>query len=415
MHSTLTDNLALVKPGSISVGIDLSLDKNVAVVLNEQGQRLDRFSFPTGRDGYAYLLQRLAALQSRHQAPALQIGMEPTNYYWKLLAAYLEQAGWPYRLVNPYTVKKHREGDQLDRSKDDQRDAATIAELVRTGKYTQTSLSHGVYAELRNRAKEYVRLHRDLARQKSLLWGQVGQAFPELTQAFQKLGGESAQALLRQHACAAHIRSLGEASFLAGVRQDLRGRRLAVKKVKQAYRLAQTSIGLEDGLQALQASISLRLETLDLLVRQCQQARSDLLACFLALPAASWMLSFPDLGALPAALILSEVGDPQRYQHACQWVKLAGTQPTPNASGRKSASQTPMSHKGRALLRTVVYLAVLRLLQVNPAFQARYQQLQTRPQHPLNKMQSIGVLMNKLLRILWALVHNQTRYDPRLV
>ena len=52
--------------------------------------------------------------------------MEPTNFFWKLLARELEEKQLSYRLVNAYTVKKHREGDQLDRSKDDRRDAVQI-------------------------------------------------------------------------------------------------------------------------------------------------------------------------------------------------------------------------------------------------------------------------------------------------
>ena len=59
--------------------------------------------------------------------------MEPSNYFWKLFAKELEEKKIPYHLVNAYTVKKHREGDQLDRSKDDQRDAGQIAELSRNG------------------------------------------------------------------------------------------------------------------------------------------------------------------------------------------------------------------------------------------------------------------------------------------
>ncbi len=55
--------------------------------------------------------------------------MEPTNYFWKLLARELEEQQIPYRLVNAYSVKKHREGNPLDASKDDPRDAKQIAEL----------------------------------------------------------------------------------------------------------------------------------------------------------------------------------------------------------------------------------------------------------------------------------------------
>src|SRR5262245_55172547 len=125
---TLSKKLNSLKAGSLFVGVDLALDQNVAVVLTERAEQLARFSFPNRRAGYDYFYRRLATLQQRHQAPAVLVGMEPTNYYWKLLAADLEQhqPDYLYRLVNPYTVKKNREGDQLDRSKDDNRNACAF-------------------------------------------------------------------------------------------------------------------------------------------------------------------------------------------------------------------------------------------------------------------------------------------------
>jgi muconolactone delta-isomerase len=55
---------------------------------------------------------------------------------------------------------------------------------------------------------------------------------------------------------------------------------------------------------------------------------------------------------------------------------------------------------------------VMRLVRVDEMFAQEYQRLQTREKNPLNKMQSLGALMNKLLRILWALIKNRSLYDP---
>ena len=63
-------------------------------------------------------------------------------------------------------------------------------------------------------------------------------------------------------------------------------------------------------------------------------------------------------------------------------------------------------------MRTALYLAVLRLVQIDPSFSKRYKELQERKDGSLAKMQAVGVLMNKLLRILWCLMRNKTLYDP---
>jgi len=411
-NSTLSKKLADVKPGTLYVGVDLALDRNVAVVLGERAERLDRFGFPNNQDGYDYFHRRLETLRERQQAPAALVGMEPTNYFWKLLATYLEQQQIGYRLVNPYTVKKHREGDQLDRSKDDSRDAFTIGDLLRTGKFTETRLLHGQYAELRQHSTLYERLRRNIQRQKNLIHNTAGQLFPELRHVFEDFTGLTALAMLSNHAVATLIPSMSQEAFIAGVRADFQGQRLQVSKLRRAHALATNSVGLTDGVQGLQLALRLHIEALETLQRQFGQAKMAFVDTFLTLPESRYMLSMHGLGKITAAIILAEIGDPNRYTNARQLIKLAGTQPVLNTSGRKTRSRTPMSHKGRPRLRTALFFAVMRLIQVDDTFGREYLRFQQREENPLTKMQALGALMNKLLRILWALMHHQTFYDP---
>jgi transposase len=400
-----------VKPGSLQVGVDLGLDRNYVVVLTERGERVDRFSFSNDRAGYDYFFSRIRRAKGEEAGRSVLVGMEPTNYLWKLLATELEQQQQGYCLVNAFTVKKHREGDQLDRSKDDPRDAFTIADLLRTGKFTQTHLLHGGYAELREYGKECERLQVQVSRQRNLVWAAARQAFPELQQAFKDLGGLTVRAMLRHQACALQIARLSQAEFIQAVRQDFTGKRIELSKLRRVYQLAPTSVGVRDGLIALQMSLLSDLKVLETLEEQLQVARQLLLGQFLALPEAQWMLSIPGLGALTAALILAELGDPHTFRGSQEWIKLAGTQPTPDSSGHHAATKTPMSHKGRSALRLHLFMACLRLVQFNPSFAGWYGYYQHRPQKPLTKMQALGVLMNKLLKILWALIHHQVTFQ----
>ncbi|MEJ2711214.1 MAG: IS110 family transposase [Anaerolineales bacterium] len=411
---TLSEKLIRVKPGTLYVGVDLALKRNVAVVLTESAEQLARFAFSNDRNGYDYFYDRLDKLQQSRRSPAVWVGMEPTNYFWKLLAADLEahRPEYSYYLVNPYTVKKHREGDQLDCSKDDNRDAFTVADLLRTGKYTKTQLLHGEYAELRQYARLYVRLQSDIRRQKMLIWNTAGQLFPELSQVFKDLQGMTVSAMLRNHAAAAVVSRMSAEAFLIGVQADFGRPRLQAAKLRRVHRLAPHSVGLKDGAEALQLTLRLHIETLEVLQRQLSAAHSALTDTFLALPEAPYLLSVPELGVITAAIILSEIGDPSHYRRGCQLIKLAGTQPVPNTSGRKTRSRTPMSHKGRPRLRTAVYFAVLRLVQIDQNFAQTYSRLRTREKNPLTKMQALGVLMNKLLWILWALMSKRTFYRP---
>jgi transposase len=410
--TTVAKKLAQVKPGTLFAGLDLGLDSIAVAVLTDSGQRVDRFKVTASRDGYQALQERLQRVVTRQMASGVLLGLEPTNYYWKLVGTYLNQVALPFRLVNPYTVKRHREGDHLDRAKDDWRDAATIADLLRTGKFTETRLRTGGYAELQVGHAAYWRLRHDRGRQVTLLTNSLRQVFPEMSQVFKDLTCHTAHAVLQSLPAAAAIRTLSWPDFLAQVRVAAAGQRLAVSKLRQLYSLAATSIGVLDGLEALQFDVRTHLTTLTLLDHQAHDLLALLLRDFRALPEAPYLCSIEALSELFALGILAETGPLDDYGSGKDLIKLAGTQPTPNASGRYERQHTPFSKQGRGRLRFVLFWATLPLLKHNAAIAHQYHRLQTRAPHPLTKMEAIGACMNKLLWYVWHTGHAREKYDP---
>ena len=235
MSQSNIDKPSMQDPGStLHAGVDLALEKNVVVVVNERAERLDHFSFPQDRGGYDYFLRRLEGLRQKHQAAKVVVAMEPTNYFWKLLARELEEKQLSYRLVNAYTVKKHREGDQLDRSKDDRRDAGQIAELSRNGKTTQTQLQKGAYEDLRQYATLYWQVTRAVRREKTIVCGLVGQVFPEFCAALRKQPAKRPRRSSRVVWRPSKSARAAEA-FVARVRAVYPGLRLQVTKLRRLY------------------------------------------------------------------------------------------------------------------------------------------------------------------------------------
>ena len=410
--TTVAKKLAQVKPGGLWVGLDLGLDSIAVAVLTERGQRVARFKVAHNRDGYQELRERLRRLVTRQAASGLLLGLEPTNYYWKLVGTYLTQESLPFRLVNPYTVKRHREGDQLDRAIDDWRDAMMIAELLRTGKFTETRLRAGGYAELQQGYATYWRLRHARARHVTLLTNGLRQVFPEMQQILKDLTSYTAQAVLASGPAAAVIRTLTWADFLARVRAAAQGHRLAVRKLRQLHALAQQSIGLTAGLDALCLDLRANVAIITLLDQQVQAVVAQLLPIFRTLPEAPYLCSIEGLPEWSALGILAETGPLTDYGSGKDLIKLAGTQPTPNASGRAQRSHTPFSKQGRARLRLTLFWATLQLVKHNAAIAHHYHRLQTRAVHPLTKMEALGACMNKLLWYVWHTGHTQETYRP---
>jgi transposase len=412
MSNRAAKHLASIQPGTLFAGVDLSLDDLVVVVLDPTAKRLDRFRSDNNAVGYADFRHRVQRSVEKHHAPAILIGMEPTNYYWKQFGYDLEQHRLPFRLVNALTVKRHREGDQLDRSKDDWRDAFTIADLLRQGKFTETRLPRGTYAELQTGYTAYQRLRRDHGRQTTLLVNTVRQLFPEFEQVFKNVSGATAAAVIAAGLVPRVIGVQSEDLFLASVQSHFTGRRLSVRQVRRVHALAQNSYGCPEATAALRLMAQQQAATLHLLDLQAQQLLDDLLTLFHTLPEAPYLLSIQGLTARSALGLVAHTGDLTQYHCGGALIKLAGTQPTPNTSGRKTYSPTPFSHQGRSGLRTVLYFITLRLIRQNDALAYHYQRLTTRAEHPLPKMQAIGACMNKLLWYGWHVVKRRELYDP---
>ncbi len=409
MNRTLTRRIAFSEQFDLFVGVDLGKTTNIAVLIDRRLKCHGRFKFTHSRQEYDQFAKWLRQARVGMASPHVLVGMEPTNDYWQWVANYLNQVGLSYRLVNAFTVKKHREGSQLDYAKNDERDAQAISQLLTQGQFTETQLLPEPYAQMRQYEQTHWQLSAEIRRQKTLLRQHAERLFPELGQLFGDYTGMTAVALLQNHANPQAIAALSWPSFEARVRQDLTGQRLMVKKVRLAYDLAPNSIGGYGG-DALQQLIQQHLASLNHLQQQRATIESALLACFHTLPTAPYLLSL-GLGEVATALIAAELGDLSQFRHPKQLVKLAGIQPTPNQSGFYEREATPMSQKGRPRLRTYLFFGTMRLVRWNAAFKARKEALVNRSENPLKPIEAIGALMNKLLHLAWAVCRQETAYS----
>jgi transposase len=273
-------------------------------------------------------------------------------------------------------------------------------------------LRAGAYAELQVGYATHWRLRLDRGRQLTRLTNSLRQLFPELSQVFKNLTGGTAQAIVRAGPAAAQIRTLSWPEFLSRVRAVATGQRLAVSRLRQLYALAASSIGLTQGVEALCLDAQSSLANLQLLDQHTRSLLAHLRPIFNRLPEAPFLRSIQGLDELSALGILAETGPLDQYGSGKDLIKLAGTQPTPKASGRLQRTRTPFSKQGRSRLRLVLYWATLRLLSRTTALAHHDRRWQRRAHRPLTKMQALGACMNKLLWYVWHVGHYHETYDP---
>ena len=394
----------------IVVGIDLASTSHSVVILDRNGRRLTRFNVPHSREGITEVLRRSRPTMWGRGSGRVFFAFEATGHVWESVAQALEDAGAEYRIVNPLATFRLREAKQLDRDKRDITDAEQIADLLRTGYVTETQLNPRRYVELRRLWGEYSRLRSERARLKTLVKHQLYGAFPELVRVWKDIFCPGALAVLRLGLTPADIAQLTVTDFCARAKEAARGRRCWKPKLVQVHRWASKSVGGRSSAQALTDEIRRITVRVDLLTEQLDELSAVIQERLRGFEEATYLETLPGTSWVTVAGILAQVGPIDRYRSARQLIKLAGINPGRRETGR-SAGRTPMTRRGRAELRTVVYMATISSIQHNPRIKAHYERLIQRTDRPLTKMAAVGACMTKFLHLAFAVMKHRRAFD----
>lgn len=123
------------------------------------------------------------------------------------------------------------------------------------------------------------------------------------------------------------------------------------------------------------------------------------------------LVTIPGVGALTAALVLSELGDHTRFSSARQAAAYAGLVVAHHVSGTSVRKRGRLSKVGNARLRHALYFPALRALRHNEAIQALAQRMRQRGK---KKMVIVGAAMRKLLHICYGVLRSNRPFDASL-
>lgn len=417
MKNSIALKIKQVPEGYLVVGTDPHKKRHAATAMTQDLVIRTRFKFDNSKRGFDQALEKVHLEMVRNGCRGVIFAIEAASHYWRNFCYYLEKKGIPFRLINQFSLKRRREGQEINRKKNDFTDAETAARMLCSGEFTETKLLPGLYAELRATHNHYRRVTEERAMAVNLLKGLLDGLFPEFTEAFKDPCGQTALSVLATCPVPSEIAALTKEKFIDCIRTEHQGR-LQTGKLLALHRIARDSIGIESG----SASVSRELLYL---VRKMRVLNQELfhLAGFLRELAdyteeAKYLLSIRGINYISVASILAQTGPFKSYRYAKQLVKMAGTNPTEAESAGKSSPYTPISKKGRPALRHCLWNAVISLLRHNDDFRDWIKKLRERPVqgHPLNKKESIGAASNRLLRLAFALVKNKSFYRlPQLV
>ena len=363
------------------------------------------------------MVRRVRTEMVKSDCRGVMFAIETGGHYWRNIAYFLEEQGIPFRFINQYTLKRRREGKDLNHRKNDYRDSEVAAQLLCTGEFVESIIPQGVYAELRTAHNAYRRLVKERTRITNLMKGLLDGLFPEFVHVFKDPCAVTALCVLSCCAIPGIIAAMTEDEFVVTIEAHSRGHRLMRKKLRSLHHAAQSSIGIAAGARSVASEITFLVEKLELIKGQICSIERTLARLVDETEEGKYLLSITGLNYVSVAGLLAELGCFRSYRTAKQMIKMAGSNPTESESGGKRGAHTPMSKQGRPVLRYCAWTSVIPMLRFNLDFRAWAKQRRERPVHanPLCGREVVGAALNRLLRLAFALVKNQALYRSPLL
>lgn len=415
MNNSQEIKFKTIEDSDIIVGIDIAKNTHWAVIMSPNGRILMKsFLFNNTTEGFKSLVGNIEKVLKMVNGKKAIVGMEPTGHYWKALAKYLKtKEEIKVVTVNPYHVKKSKELDDNSQTKSDKKDCVTIARIVRDARYFEPYIPEGIWEELRTATVT----RQELIKRENALKNKIirleDEYFPEYTQIFPKILSRMSEVILKVCPFVEDIIEKGEKGIYEEIRKNIeRGYR--IQKIKDLYQAAQNSIGNKKNVQAVKEQMEMYMEESELINKQKKRIEKRLEELLKETGYYNSLVSIKGIGIVSAAMFLGEVGDIKRFERYEQVRRFAGLNLVENSSGMHKGI-TKISKRGRAGLRSVLFMMACNMVSKNNEIKELYKYLTTRKENPLKKKQALIAIEGKIIQIIYALTTKNLEYNAARV
>lgn len=399
-----------IKVTTLVIGIDVGYDFNAMALMKKEGEVLGRYPrIYNSRGGFNYFTKVIEEAKSKNGLKDVLIGLEPTGHYWRRIAYFAKEKGHEVRFIRTTALKHQRELDESSSAKSDMKDALTIANITREGKYIDTVIEDDIYRQLRTLSRLRERILRYNTGSKNALRGVLDDYFPEFKKIFCSMKAKGLWALLENCPFPEDVLRLGAVKVGDIIAKSSRRRSEAIKKALVLYHAARESIGLKKIGIADRYRVKIFLEELKRSEGQMKDIESQMKKLLEQVPYAQYLLSVPGIGVLSAAVFLGELGNPFYFKHPKQIIKYAGYDPVENDSGQRTSKRV-ISKKGRWLLRKCLYFMSMRAIQNSSYFKNYYCKKLNSEIRTLSKKEALCAVAIKLIKVIFAVLRDRRNF-----
>lgn len=117
------------------MGCDIGSRHHAAAIMDPSGRVPEKLpKVFNSLKGFQFLEKKIDYWAKRTGANTVRLGFEPTGHFWKPLIHFMCNRGVEVSFIKTTAVKAMRELTDSTQSKNDNRDAITLAHLLREGK-----------------------------------------------------------------------------------------------------------------------------------------------------------------------------------------------------------------------------------------------------------------------------------------
>ena len=408
--NTQNAKITAITEKTLVIGIDVGSETHFARAFNWRGYEFSRkpLEFGNTEEGFETLRTWIMELKEKHGMDKVIPGMEPTGHYWFNLGKFLQDEEMRPVHVNPHHVKKSKEMDDNDPSKNDRKDPKVIAGLVNEGRYFYPYIPDGIYAEIRALSGLQVLARSEITRLKNRIARWFSIYFPNYKDVYGNVGAVSGLMVLKEAPLPEDIVKLG-VDGVNRIWRDAKLRGVGLKRARTLVTAAEHSVGSREAQEAARIELRILLADYERYTAREKELMALIEEKIGEVPYVDKLLEIRGIGLKTVIGFVAEVGDIKRFDDPKQLQKLAGYAIVRSQSG-KHKGEIHISYRGRKRLRYVLYEAAVSVVSHSPEFRSIHRYYTTRDRNPLKKMQSLIAVACKLIRVFYLILQTGATY-----
>ena len=386
------------------VGIDIGKNHHEASIVSPEGKQIGRsLRFATTHKGADSLMSFI--FKNIGNSPCV-FGMEATGHYWYPIYSFLKARGYTIYVINPIQSDSLRKM-YIRQTKNDSIDSFLIAEVIRFGQFTTTSMADENILAMRQLCRYRDSVISSRTEIKLRISTIMEQIFPEYEKQFSSLWVSTSMGILEKYLTPENIEN-APIDELFEIIKDKSHNRLTRAKAISIKEAAADTFGIKIAQDAFSFQLKQLIDRMNFLDKQIEALDCQILEYYEKFDC--YLHTIPGIGIIGAATILAEIGDISRFKNSSSLIAFAGIDPTVRQSGEFNSTHNHMSKRGSPYLRHAIFLAATTCSFHNSPLNAYYKKKRDQGKHHLT---ATGAVARKLTSVIYAVLRDSKPYEPK--